>query len=269
MLRQSLDKEALRRLYVAAEPFPFVQIDDLLEPGFADEVAASYPSFDTATGQGISFQSLNERKKIQITDSTLFPEPAKRLNEVLASSEFLSMLSYISGIPKLFADEELVGGGLHLTGPGGRLDVHIDFNYLESRQIHRRLNLLLYLNPVWKDEWGGHVQLWDKGVKECRHDIVPKHNRCVIFETSGISYHGVTPVSADAPLDRRSFAAYYYTKEAPPNFAGGVRNTVFQARPDERVRGYLLMPVLRLQDKLRQGIGWAKREVKRTIGGGR
>lgn len=267
MLFQPVDKEELRRQYLAAEPFPFVKIDNLLAPAFADEVAASYPSYEVATEQGRTFKTVNERRKVQITDSNLFAEPAKRLNAALASPEFLSMLSYVSGIPQLLADEQLEGGGLHVTGPGGRLDVHVDFNFLESRRLHRRLNLLLYMNPTWKDEWGGHLQLWDREVKSCRQDVVPMHNRCLIFETSDHSYHGVTPISMEAPIDRRSFAAYYYTEAAPPGWKGQSHSTIFQARPDERLRGYFLMPAERLQQKLRQGIGWAKREVKRAIDG--
>src|SRR5436190_20268276 len=109
MLLRPLDREELRRQFLAAEPFPFVKIDVLLDPAVADQVAASYPTFDSAEAQGLQFKSLTERRKIQITDSKVFPEPARRLNEALASPEFLQTLSYISGIPKLLADEELVG----------------------------------------------------------------------------------------------------------------------------------------------------------------
>jgi len=262
-----LDIEGLRRQYRGARPFPFVMIDDLLEPAFADEVARSYPTLASAATHGKTFKTVNERRKIQVTDASLFPEPAQRLNAALASPQFLADLSQISGIPDLLADAELAGGGLHLTGPGGRLDVHVDFNFLAERKLHRRMNLLLYLNPGWKDEWGGHVQLWDRGVKTCHHDIAPVHNRCVIFETSDISFHGVTPVAAEAPADRRSFAAYYYTREAPAGWTGKVHSTIFQARPDEPLRGYLLMPAERLHGKVKQGIGWAKREVKRALDG--
>ncbi|MES1171689.1 MAG: 2OG-Fe(II) oxygenase [Bacteroidota bacterium] len=267
MVIQNVDKEELRRQYVGAEPFPFVKIDNLLDPAFAEEVASSYPTFEQATGQGREFKSVNERRKVQITESKLFPEPAKRLNEVLASPEFLSTLSYISGIPNLLADEELVGGGLHVTGPGGRLDVHVDFNYLEQRQLHRRLNLLLYLNPVWNEEWGGHIQLWDKKVTKCRHDFAPRQNRCVIFETSDISYHGVTPVASNAPFERRSFAAYYYTREAPAYWKGTAHSTIFQARPDERLRRYVLMPAEKLRWKIGEGVRLMKRGVKRIVRG--
>src|SRR6185437_15538218 len=164
MLRP-LEREQLRKEFTSARPFPFVKIENLLEPAIAEQVAASYPSFEQALGQGRTFKTVNERKKIQITKAELFPEPVARLNKALASPQFLSDLSYITGIPNLLADEALEGGGMHITGPGGRLDVHIDFNYMEERKLHRRLNLLLYLNPRWEPKWGGEIQLWDLDVK--------------------------------------------------------------------------------------------------------
>jgi hypothetical protein len=127
----------LKRQYANATPFPFVKIENFLEPLFAAEVAAVYPTFEEAHRQGRTFKTVNEQKKVQITDAKLFPGPVARLNEALASAEFLSDLSCITSIPDLLADEELNGGGIHVTGPGGRLDVHVDFNYLESRKLHR------------------------------------------------------------------------------------------------------------------------------------
>ena len=144
MLRQ-LDREQLRKEFSEAKPFPFVKIEDFLDPAAAGQVAAAYPSFEVALNQGRTFTTVNERKKVQITRAELFAPPIARLNEALASPQFLSDLSYITGMPNLLADAELVGGGMHITGPGGRLDVHLDFNYMEERKLHRRLNLLLYL----------------------------------------------------------------------------------------------------------------------------
>lgn len=259
------DREALRREYTKATPFPFVMIENFLEPAFALEIAAAFPSFEDALGKGRAFNSVNERRKIQITDSKLFPIPIAKLNRALASPEFLSDLSYVTGIPNLVADEELVGGGIHITGPGGRLDVHVDFNYLDVRQLHRRLNLLLYLNPVWKEQWGGHIQLWDRHVKNCQRAFAPVLNRCVIFETSEISFHGVTPITAAAPFPRLSFATYYYTREAPSNWKGTVHSTIFKARPEERLRRYLLMPAETLQQRVTNGMRRVKRGVKKVI----
>jgi hypothetical protein len=258
-----IDREALRQQYNEASPFPFVKIEELLDPAFALTVAAAYPSFGVATKQGRSFNAVNERKKVQITDAKLFPPPVAQLNAELASPAFLADLSYVTGIPDLLADEELIGGGMHITGPGGRLDVHVDFNYLENRKLYRRLNLLLYLNPVWEEHWGGHIQLWDKDVQNCRKAFAPALNRCVIFETSDISFHGVTPVIPASPYPRISFAAYYYTRQPPPNWKGTVHTTIFKARPEEWLRGKVIMPAEMLQQRVTNGVRRIKGGIKR------
>ena len=266
MLIKLGDRDALHKRYIAAKPYPFARIDGLLDQAFAETVAAAYPSLETALESGRTFKTVNERKKVQITDSRLFPEPVAKLSEALASPEFLADLSYITGIPDLLADAELVGGGIHVTGPGGRLDVHVDFNYMEQRKLHRRINLLLYLNPVWEEQWGGQIQLWDKDVRKCEQAFPPALNRCVIFETSDISFHGVTPVSAAAPFPRLSFATYYYTKEPPPHWNGISHSTIFKARPDERLRKYVLMPTEALQQRLTSGISRIRRGVRKLTG---
>ena len=265
---QPFDREKLRLEFLNAKPFPFAKIDDFLDPDFAKEVAAAYPTFDLALAQGSkTFNTVNERKKIQITDATRFAPPIARLNELLASPTFLADLSYATGIPNLLADEELAGGGMHITGPGGRLDVHVDFDFIEDRQLHRRLNLLLYLNPVWDESWGRHIQLWDQEVKTCQQAFVPRLNRCVIFETSETSFHGVTPVAPSAPYPRISFATYYYTREAPANWTGNVHSTIFKARPEERFRGTVLMPAEKMRRGLARSIRTLKHEAKRLIRG--
>ena len=261
-----LDREALRLEYINASPFPFVKIERFLDPSFAAEVAAAYPSFDDATGQGRTFKSVNERRKVQITDAKLFPPAVTRLNRALAAPSFLSDLSYVTGIPDLLADEELIGGGIHVTGPGGRLDVHVDFNYIESRKLHRRLNILVYLNPIWQEEWGGHIQLWDKDVRSCRQAFAPSLNRCLIFETSDKSFHGVTPITAAASFPRISFAAYYYTRQPPAHWKGTVHSTVFKARPEEPLRRYVFMPAEALHRRMQEGVRHLKRSAKRVIG---
>ena len=108
-----LDVDRLARDFRAAEPFPHICIDGLLEPRFAAEVAASYPSFEQALELGRSFDALNESLKVQICDTSGFPEPVARLNAALASPEWLEAVATISGIPKLVADEELANTRAH------------------------------------------------------------------------------------------------------------------------------------------------------------
>jgi len=262
---QPFDREKVRAEFAAAKPFPYVKIDNFIDPAKAKAVVAAYPSFEVAQGQGQTFATVNERKKVQISDPSRFAAPVAELNDLLASDEFLNDLSHITGIPNLLADEQLVGGGIHVTGPGGRLDVHVDFNFIAERKLHRRLNLLLYLNSPWEDSWGGQFQLWDKDVRHCEATFAPLFNRCVIFETSEISYHGVVPVSPNAPWPRKSFATYYYTREAPAHWTGVSHGTLFKARPEEKIKGAILMPAESAKEMVNTGIRKLKDGIKGII----
>ncbi len=263
MVINPIDRDALRRQVRDAVPFPHFKIDNFLDEAFAEQVLHSFPSFEESLKVGRSFKAVNEQRKVQVTDAQLFPEPIAELNLALASPEFLELLSEVFEIPDLLADEELVGGGIHQTGARGHLDVHVDFNYIKERELHRRLNILIYFNKDWRSEWGGNIELWDREVKTCHHSFAPIFNRCVVFATSEISYHGVTAVRCPDSVSRKSFAAYYYTREAPPHWNGQAHSTVFRARPNELLKGKLLMPLERASRQLRK----AARVVKSRLRG--
>jgi Rps23 Pro-64 3,4-dihydroxylase Tpa1-like proline 4-hydroxylase len=257
-----IDRDALLEQVRRATPFPHFCIDNFLDEVFAEQVEQAFPSFGEAAQIGRTFSAVNEKKKIQVTDSTKFAKPIAELNRALAAPEFCDLLSAVFAIPKLLPDEELIGGGIHQTGPRGHLDVHVDFNYIEDRQLHRRLNILIYFNKNWQPDWGGNIELWDKDVKVCHHSLSPIFNRCVVFATSEISYHGVTAVRCPNNQVRKSFAAYYYTKEMPLHWNGEVHSTNFRARPDEFLKGNVLMPLERARRRLRSAIADMKRKIK-------
>jgi Rps23 Pro-64 3,4-dihydroxylase Tpa1-like proline 4-hydroxylase len=239
---RDIDSDRLREQVRTATPFPHVLIDDFLHADFAHEVLQSWPSYAEAAKIGKEFRSINERNKVQVTDIAQFPSALRHLNDALASPMFTKTASAIFGIPDLLPDAELVGGGLHQTGPRGRLDVHVDFNYLEARKLHRRLNILIYLNEEWLPAWGGQLELWNRDVSRCVRSFDPIFNRCVIFETSEISFHGVTGVTCPEDKVRRSFAGYYYTEAPPAHWTGESHSTVFKARPQESVKsGFMAM----------------------------
>lgn len=234
--------EALRVQMLQAPGFPHFCIDGFLDAAFADEVHDVFPSYQEASRLGKSFAAVNEKRKIQITDSRRFPAPIRRLSEILASDDFVARMSRMSGIPGLVADPALVGGGIHETDGGGHLDVHVDFNFNEELGLYRRLNILVYFNKDWKEEYGGYLDLWDEDVRHCIGRFAPSFNRAAGFATSTISWHGVTPVKCPPGRTRKSFAAYYYTKEPPPGWDGVKRSTVFRARPDEHWKAAVAMP---------------------------
>lgn len=262
-LMNPLDVEIIRNKVSNAEPFPYFHIDDFLREDFAKEVHDAFPTFDRATKIGRSFNAVNEAKKVQVTDAKLFPPAIAKLNNLLASKEFVEKLSYILDIPNLIADPGLAGGGIHETSGGGRLDVHVDFNFNDDLKLYRRANILIYFNKNWKKEYGGILDLWDSEVKECHAEILPIFNRMACFSTSEISYHGVTPLKCPEDEVRRSFAAYYYTKEAPEDWSGENHSTIFKARPDEWLQKNVRMPVEKTKRKIDSFIQSIKRFLKR------
>jgi Rps23 Pro-64 3,4-dihydroxylase Tpa1-like proline 4-hydroxylase len=236
------DRDELKQKFQTGIPVPNMCVDNFLDESLADQIVASFPTFDDVRKVGKEFTAVNEKKKVQVTDPAKFPPPIAELNRLLAAPAFLDDLSYITGIPNLLADPSLSGGGIHATGSQGHLDVHVDFNFHREMQAHRRLNILIYFNKGWQPQWGGEFELWDKDVKVCHHRLLPIFNRMAIFETNEISFHGVRAVKCPAGEARKSFAGYYYTKEAPAHWDGTEHSTLFRARPNELVKGKLLMP---------------------------
>nr|WP_247679863.1 2OG-Fe(II) oxygenase [Chitinophaga polysaccharea] len=135
-------------------------------------------------------------------------------------------------------DDLLEGGGIHQSKRGGYLNIHADFTvHPHHRHWQRRVNVLVYLNPDWVEEWGGKLELWDTQMKACEKKVLPVFNRCVIFNTDADSYHGhPEPTTCPEDRHRRSIALYYYTEEAQP-FR---RATHYMVRPGEEKKKFMV-----------------------------
>jgi hypothetical protein len=123
------------------------------------------------------------------------------------------------------------GGGLHQTLRGGHLNIHADFS---THHTHanwaRRVNILLYLNDEWHEEWGGQLELWDHDMTAVQGKVTPQGNRMFVFTTSHDSFHGhPDPLQCPEDVARRSMALYYFTQEEHTVR----RATNYQARPDD------------------------------------
>lgn len=136
----------------------------------------------------------------------------------LRSSIFIQFLEQLTGISDLIPDPHYMGSGIHQTLPGGHLDIHADFNGYIRYNLHRRVNLLLYLNPDWKEEYGGHLELWPRDMSKCMIRVAPEIGNLAVFSTTDFSYHG-HPEDLKLPSERsrRSIALYYYSTTRPTN----------------------------------------------------
>jgi Rps23 Pro-64 3,4-dihydroxylase Tpa1-like proline 4-hydroxylase len=134
----------------------------------------------------------------------------------------------------LLPDPYYTGGGLHQIRPGGLLEVHADFSYHTKLRLDRRINVLIYLNKDWKEEYGGHFELWDREVTRAVKKILPIFNRCAIFSTTSTSFHGhPLPLACPADRNRKSIATYYYSNGRPEETSELTHRheVAFQERP--------------------------------------
>ena len=265
-LLNEIDVADMKQMMANAPSFPHFCLDNFLDEAFANEVHDAFPSYAEAQRAGRGFSTVNEKHKIQITDAGRFPPAIYKLHELLASDAFVAAVSEMSGIKNLMADPDLAGGGIHETNSGGHLDVHVDFNFNPNTGLHRRFNILVYFNKDWPEEYGGYLDLWDKEVKNCLGRFAPAFNRAAGFATSEISWHGVTPITCPPEKMRRSFAVYYYTKEAPEGWDGAKHSTIFKARPTEYWKGLVAMPAESLVNSSQKTVHAAKQKLKKLLG---
>jgi len=199
--------------YRTADPFPHIVLDDVFDPQLLRDVLVEFDAMDRAPWH---VTERDTERKHSTEDFQHFGRATRMIFAQLNAAPFMAFLEALTGIPGLIPDPHLRGGGLHEIRPGGALGVHADFNFYQRLNLYRRLNLLIYLNEDWAEEWGGHLELWDRTGKRCVQRISPIFNRAVIFDTSNFSYHGHPhPLACPPGRSRKSLALYYYTVEAP------------------------------------------------------
>jgi hypothetical protein len=224
----------IQHAFQEARPFRHVMIDGFLERSVCENLLRDFPSFDRKK----AVNELGEIGRKAVFESVASVSPFYRdFYRYINSKPFLDAVSELTGIPDLIADETLFGGGTHENLDGQALDVHIDFNIDERRMLHRRLNLLVYLNPEWEVEWGGSIELHSDPKRPEVNEVakfLPLFNRAVIFETNEYSWHGFETVSLPAGkkhLSRKSFSIYLYTKDRPKEEVVAPHGTFYWPRP--------------------------------------
>jgi len=224
----------------SAHPYPHVVIDDFLPAALAADISAE---FSLVEDQWKHYSHFNERK-LALTDASRMPSQTQQLFADLQSREFLDFVGSLTGIEALIPDPELEGAGMHMTRPGGFLNIHTDFlTHTTRRSWRRKINMLIYLNEQWEEDWNGNLELWDPQMTHCVSSVAPIFNRCVIFNTLPRSYHG-HPHRLTCPPERsrKSLAIYYYNDEG---VAAALASTDYRPLPGDS----LLKKALILSDR--------------------
>jgi hypothetical protein len=218
-------------VYGTASPFPHILIDDFVETRRLRSVAVEVAGLKTPPDGPV----YGQHKKRATSDRALLGAATLGLIDELNAPAFLRWLERLTGIAGLAADPSLFGGGVHQIEPGGFLKIHTDFNWHADLRLYRRLNLLLYLNDGWRNQWAGHLELWHPDMSACGARIAPLFNRMVIFSTTDESYHGhPEPLACPDGVTRNSIALYYYAAEPAPSRFGKSELTNYRERPGER-----------------------------------
>ena len=256
----SLDAAAARRIgeelseaYCFADPFPHMVADNFLPDAVARLALDHFPRQPLRSDHVFESGYAGQHKR------QIMPEEcdaqARQLFHFFNSRPVLEFLEGLTAIQGLIPDPYFVGGGYHETSRGGKLGIHADFRINDQLHLHRRLNVIVYLNEDWQPEWGGALELWDREMKAKRREVLPLFNRCVVFNTDADSFHGhPDPLTTPDGVLRRSIALYYYTaskeiyKEVPST------STIYHARPSDDAATQREARRLRFDQHLRQWV---------------
>lgn len=188
-----------------ATPFPLLVVDNFLDDATAEGLLAEFPAQDAMPkSRDYMFGDKHELSSVGEQGPT-----SKAFYEALLGPQFKEFLGKLTG-KDLFVDPAFHGGGFHQSGDGGFLDTHIDFNMhpLNPNWL-RTLNILVYLNKDWKEEYDGRLM-----IKAHEDDepvgIAPLFNRGLLMLTDDHSFHGFKKMSLPSGVTRKSIATYAY-----------------------------------------------------------
>ena len=201
-----------------AEPFKHVVIDSFFPDELASTCLKNFPEMEAASWEHANDADIEIKYRTNWQSEFDIPEGIVDAIRILNSAPFLKAMSTVMGIEKIIPDPYFTGGGLNATMRGGLLDVHVDGNYHDATGLNRRLNALVYLNPDWREDWGGEFGVYNETGDKCLKKVAPLHNRLVIFDSHDKSFHGLPdPINFPEGEPRRSIILYYYTKESRPD----------------------------------------------------
>lgn len=203
-------------------------VDNLLPDDLAKNIAQKFPASEDMTLRN----NFRERKYVSsqmnhydpLLEETVF---------AFQQPQLIKAISDVTGFHDLYPDEILYAAGISGMTKGCYLKPHLDNSHDLSGKKYRVLNLLYYISPDWKEEYGGNLELWDQGVREKPRTIVSRFNRLAVMTTLRSSWHSVSEVKQDDT--RRCISSYYFS---PSSLERGkyYHVTSFRGRPEDGIK---------------------------------
>ena len=202
--------------YKKAKPYPHIQFKNFLDKNFAHELFENFPKYedDCWISHKKYGRNINTNYKKVQHDERYCPDILRSFLRSINSKQFILFLETLTGINGLIPDPYFIGGGLHIAKEHGYLNSHVDFNWHHKLQLHRRVNVLIYLTPNFQKINGAQFELKNSNNTKIIKQYEPTFNSCLVFSTSSKSFHGHSnPVKGK--IFRRVINAYYYTANRP------------------------------------------------------
>lgn len=228
------NKEALSKEFKQKGRINSCCIDDLLPEDICRRIYASFPDPSTMAQN----RSLRENKRIAAQLNKYHPL-LEEITYAFQDKRILDLTEEITGLQQLEPDEFLYAGGISLMSNGNFLNPHLDNSHDAERKRYRVINLLYYVTPDWKQEYGGNLELWDNGMGPSKKSRMfhAKFNRLVFMITNEKSYHSVNKVVHDG---NRCCVSNYYFSVIPAENHSYFHVTSFYGRPEEMLKQIIL-----------------------------
>lgn len=224
-----------RERYLEASPYPHIVFDGMIPEAVLEHILAVWPQPESQSWK--NYNNYHE-KKFETQGESKIDSYITWFLYQLNSGPFLEFLETLTGIDRLIPDPYFSGAGLHHIARGGKLSIHADSSKHDKLLLDRRVNVIIYLNKEWLEEYGGHLELWEKDMSGCARRVLPVFNRMLIFSLTDWAFHG-HPEALTCPVDRnrKSLAVFYYTNGRPDGeVMDGKHNSLYLPRPGEVVK---------------------------------
>jgi Rps23 Pro-64 3,4-dihydroxylase Tpa1-like proline 4-hydroxylase len=241
------NEQHIKEQYLASKnTIGYFYIDDLLPESLAISIFESFPK----PTEMVHKKSIRENKYV----GTQMDAYAPILEEIIFAFQeerIVSLIASICEIKTVFPDPNLYAGGLSMMGNKQFLNPHLDNSHDKDRNRWRVLNLLYYITPNWKEEYGGNLELWPDGLENKQVTIFSKFNRLAVMATHTDSLHSVSPVVFDG---YRCCVSNYYFSNEPLLQSDSFHVTSFRGRPENK-----------LTDRILQLDTWARMIVRKLF----